>query len=242
MPTIDFNCDLGEGGTHDARLMAVITSANIACGGHAGDAETMRTAVRLARLHRVAIGAHPGLPDRAGFGRDPGNQEPAELFEIVRDQVRKLAAIAPLRHVKPHGALYNRAGSEPEVARAVAAAVRDVEPALALFGPPGSELERAGAAAGLRVVTEGFADRRYEPSGQLVSRTESDALIERIEEAVTHVLGMVCDKQIRARDGSLIALQIETLCVHGDHPGAVELARRLRAELVRVGVELRAPA
>jgi len=242
VPTIDLNCDLGEGGSQDARLMAMITSANIACGGHAGDAETMRTAVRLARQHRVAIGAHPGLPDRAGFGRDPGRQDPAELYEIVRDQVRTLAAIAPLRHVKPHGALYHRAGVEPEVARAVVAAVRDVEPALALYGLPGSELEKAGTAAGLRVVTEGFADRRYEPGGRLVPRSEPDALIERIEEAVAHVLGMVRDKQVRSRDGSLIALQVETLCVHGDHPGTLELARRLRAELERAGFQLRAPA
>ena len=242
MPTIDLNCDLGEGGPNDARLMTVITSANIACGGHAGDAETMRAAVRLARQHRVAIGAHPGLPDRAGFGRNPGSHEPAELYEIVRDQVRTLAAIAPLRHVKPHGALYNQAGSDPEVARAVVSAVREVEPALALYGPPGSELEKAAAAAGLRVVTEGFADRRYEPNGNLVARTEPDALIEQAEEAVSHVLGMVRDKRIRTRDGSIVALQIETLCVHGDHPGALALARRLRTELLRAGILLRAPA
>ncbi len=244
---IDLNCDLGEGAAHDAELMPLITSANIACGGHAGDADTMRAAVDLALRHGVAIGAHPGLEDRGCFGRRELPLTPAEAHALVRRQIEALAQIARSRggclvHVKPHGALYNMAARDAALAGAVAGAVRELDPRLALVGLAGGELLAAGRARGLRVASEVFADRTYRPDGSLTPRSQPDAVIADADAAVAQVLGMLREGSVRAADGTPVPIAADTVCVHGDAPCAVEFARRLRTELAAAGFGLRAPA
>ena len=239
MRALDLNCDLGEGGAHDAELMSLVTSANLACGAHAGDAATMRAAVALAQRHGVAIGAHPGFADREHFGRRELRLPPEEIRRLVRGQIEALRALAPLRHVKPHGALYNLAARDAAVARAVAEAVHDVDAALVLVGLADSVSLAAGREAGLRVAGEFFADRGYAPDGTLAPRGTPGALLG-VEAAVAQTLSFAQTGQVRATDGTDLAVEAETVCIHGDGPHALELARALRAALKAVGAELRA--
>ena len=236
---VDLNCDLGEGAGHDAELMPLITSANIACGAHAGDEATMRATVALALQHGVAFGAHPGYADRENFGRREMALTPAALRELVTTQIAALARFGPLRHVKPHGALYNLAARDAAVAKVIAEAVHAVDASLILFGLAGSELVRAGRAAGLRVAEEVFADRTYQRDGSLTPRTQAGALITDEAVAVAQVLRMVREGMVRATNGTDVAIKADTVCVHGDGPHAVAFARRLKAELTRAGIELR---
>ena len=238
MPSIDLNCDLGEGAGHDAELMPLITSANIACGAHAGDEATLRATVALARRHGVAIGAHPGFADRENFGRKEMTLTPAALHELVVTQVAALARFGPVRHVKPHGALYNLAARDAGVAQVIAEAVRAVDASLVLFGLAGSELVRAGRAAGLRVAEEVFADRTYQRDGLLTPRTSPDALITDEAVAVAQVLRMVRERAVRATDGTEVTIKADTVCLHGDGPHAGTFARRLGEELRRSGIPL----
>jgi 5-oxoprolinase (ATP-hydrolysing) subunit A len=240
---IDLNCDLGEGAGHDAELMPWITSANIACGGHAGDNATMRETIRLAVAAGVAIGAHPGFEDREHFGRRELALGPAEVRALVIRQVERLLKIAselgaPVVHVKPHGALYNLAARVGAVADVIADAVRTVDSRLTLVGLAGSELVRAGERAGLQTAHEVFADRRYESNGSLTPRSRSDTLITDEVEAVEQVLGMLRRGIVRARDGTEIAVRADTVCLHGDGDHAVAFARRIRMELDRAGIEV----
>lgn len=238
MPRIDLNCDLGEGAGHDAELMSLITSANIACGAHAGDEATMRATVALAQQHGVAIGAHPGFADRENFGRREIGLPPGELAKLVGDQIAALARLAPLTHVKPHGALYNLAARDAAVAKVIAEAVRATGAPLVLFALAGSELVRAGRAAGLQVAEEVFADRTYQRDGSLTPRSRADALIDDEARAVAQVLRMVREGKVRATDGTDVSIRADTICVHGDGPHAVAFARLLRTELAHAGVEL----
>ena len=236
MKRIDLNADLGEGGPDDAALMALVSSANIACGGHAGNADTMRTGIRLAMAAGVSIGAHPGYEDREHFGRRPLDLPPAQVREMVENQLRSFREIArgegaDVNHVKPHGALYNQADRSPNLAAAVAEAARSVFPEAALFGPPAGCLEAAARTAGLEFVAEGFADRRYLPDGSLVPRSEPDAVIENPDEAVAQALEIARDSSVRTRNGPRICLPAKTLCVHGDGPASVDLLRSLRKAL-----------
>ena len=240
MPRIDLNCDLGEGAGHDAELMPLITSANIACGSHAGDAATMRATIALAQRHGVAIGAHPGFADRENFGRREIVLPVAELQQLVSRQICALALFGPIHHVKPHGALYNLAARDATVAGAVVAAVRATDASLILYALAGSELARAGRAAGLRVAEEVFADRTYQRDGSLTPRSRPDALIADEMVATAQVLRMVREGVVRATDGANVAIKADTVCVHGDGPHAVAFARRLNTELRRAGIELRA--
>lgn len=245
MQRIDLNCDLGEGAGHDAELMPLITSANIACGAHAGDAATMRAAVALARRHGVAVGAHPGFADRGHFGRRELPVTPPEVHDLTVRQIRALQEVAGAEgarivHVKPHGALYNLAARDDAVAAAVAGAVREVDPRLVLFGLAGSRLLEAGRTCGLQVASEVFADRTYRPDGSLTPRSRPEALVESEDEAVAQVLRMVREGRLRAVDGTPVAIVADTVCVHGDGPRAVAFARILRTELTKAGVELRA--
>jgi UPF0271 protein len=239
MRRLDLNCDLGEGAGHETELMPLITSANIACGGHAGDTDTMRAAVGLAHRHGVAVGAHPGFADREHFGRRELRLAPEDIRRLVRTQIEALRALTPLGHVKPHGGLYNLAARNAGAARAVAEAVRDLDASLVLFGLAGGELLRAGRAAGLRVASEVFADRAYAPDGSLAPRGTPGALLA-VGPAVEQVLGMVRAGRVRTTDGSEVAVQADTVCVHGDGPEAVELAQALRAALRAEGVTLKA--
>jgi UPF0271 protein len=239
-PRLDLNCDLGEGAGHDAELMGLITSANIACGAHAGDAATMAATVALARLRGVAIGAHPGFEDRENFGRKEVPLEPAAVRALVAGQVAALRALGPVGHVKVHGALYHLAARDARWADAVAEAVRATDPTLVLVALAGSELVRAGTARGLRVAREVFADRTYQRDGSLTPRSRAGALIDDEEVAVAQVLRMVREGVVRATDGTDVAIGADTVCLHGDGAHAVAFAQRLNGELRRAGIELRA--
>ncbi|ACB76108.1 5-oxoprolinase subunit PxpA [Opitutus terrae] len=242
MTSLDLNCDLGEGGAHDAELMPLISSANIACGAHAGDAQTMQAAVALAQRHGVAIGAHPGFADREYFGRRELELPPSGIERLVGEQVNALRALAPLRHVKPHGGLYNRAACDRACAEAVARAVRAVDPALVLYALAGSELVRAGRAAGLRVAEEVFADRTYRADGSLTPRSEPGALIESEDAMVVQVLQVVREGIVRSIDGVDVKIVADTVCLHGDGSQVVAFARRLRTALESAGIEIAAMA
>ena len=240
MRRLDLNCDLGEGSGHDAELMPLITSANIACGAHAGDEATMRATVALAQLHGVAIGAHPGFADRKNFGRREVALSEEELGRLVADQVALLRALAQVRQVKPHGALYNLAARDAAAAAVIVLAVRNVDASLVLVGLAGSELVRAGRAGGLRVAEEVFADRTYQCDGTLTPRSRPDALIYDEGAAVAQVLRMIREGVVRATDGTDVPIVADTVCLHGDGAHAVAFARRLRAELAIAGVDVRA--
>ncbi|WP_105686864.1 5-oxoprolinase subunit PxpA [Cronobacter dublinensis] len=230
---IDLNADLGEGCGNDALLMPLISSANIACGFHAGDAQTMRESVRLALAHGVAIGAHPGFADRENFGRTAMQLPPETIYAEMLYQVGALAAIARaeggrLTHVKPHGMLYNQAAKDVALADAIARAVKDFDAALLLVGLAGSELIRAGARHQLVTREEVFADRGYLADGSLVPRSEPGALIEDDDEAVSRTLSMVLEGRVRSREGAWAAVNAQTVCLHGDGAHALAFARRLR--------------
>lgn len=246
MLRVDLNCDLGEGSGHDAEIMPLISSVNIACGGHAGDEDTMRATVALALQHGVAVGAHPGLADRANFGRVEQPLTSAQARELVLRQVERLQAVAgaagtQVGHVKPHGALYNMAARDAGLAQAVAEAVYEVDSRLVLVGLAGSRLVEAGQACGLRVMHEVFADRTYQADGSLTPRHRPEALITEAARAAAQVLRMVREGRVRATDGSEVAIRADTVCLHGDGSHAVEFARAIVSALNSAGVQIRRP-
>ena len=246
---VDLNADLGESsGTssvgEDAALMQYITSANVACGFHAGDPYVMRTTVALASEHGVAVGAHPGFPDLEGFGRRELHVSPRDVEDFVVYQVGALAAIAAaqgvrLQHVKPHGALFNMAVRDTALADAIASATATIDRSMVLYGLPGSEIVFAGQRAGLRTACEAFADRAYHPDGTLVSRQQPGAVINDPTAVVQRAVRMVRENSVNAIDGTRVALTVDTLCVHGDTRGAADLAARIRAALTKAGVEVK---
>ena len=239
--TIDLNCDLGEGAGHDAELMPLISSANIACGAHAGNLDSMIEAVECAIRNRVGIGAHPGYFDLDNFGRTEREISPNEAGRLVLLQVEQLHEIAGsrLRHEKLHGALYNQVSRDPYLADAVVADLARLWPHLTVFALAGSQLALAGKARGLRVAQEVFADRTYRPDGSLTPRTEPNALIHDQSIAVDQVMRIVRDGKVKATDGTDVALRGDTVCVHGDGPHAVEFARRLNDALSEAGVVIK---
>ncbi|WP_254425107.1 5-oxoprolinase subunit PxpA [Rhodanobacter sp. B04] len=251
MNRIDLNGDLGESfgawrmGDDDA-LLALLSSANIACGFHAGDPEIMRHTVAQAVAHGVAIGAHVSLPDLQGFGRREMNVTPAEAHALTLYQIGALhaftrAAGTRLTHVKPHGALYNMAARDAVLANAIARAVRDFDPQLRLFGLAGSALVEAGKVLGLAVAAEAFVDRRYRADGSLQPRREAGAVIEDMDRALAQALGIARDGVAHTLDGQRVPLHADTLCLHGDGAHAVQLARKLRNELEAAGLRIAAP-
>ena len=249
MRAIDLNSDLGEGAGHDAEIMRFVSSANVACGAHAGDERTMRETVELAMRHGVSIGAHPGYPDRANFGRVPIAMSPLALIEEVAAQIRALSEIAAragasVRHVKAHGALYNQAERDAAIASAIASGIWDDArgASLLVFAPPGSAMLERAAAMDLRVAREGFVDRAYEPDGTLRSRRLDGALHTDPRIAAAQAVSFVRDRGVRAYDGSFLRLEVDTLCLHGDTPGAPAIAAAVREAFAREGIEVRAPA
>ena len=243
LPSIDFNCDLGEGCGDDAAIIPLLSSASIACGGHAGDADNMRRALRLCRTHGVAAGAHPSYPDREHFGRRDLPLPPADIADAVRAQIGQLMTLARqegirLAHVKPHGALYNRAADDEEVADAIAATVASIDRDLRLFGLSGSALTRAGARHGLRVAHEVFAERGYDARGRLLPRGTPGAELETVAEAVAQVRALVVDGRAPIAGGGHIALRADTLCLHGDRADAAAFACALRDALTEAGVTI----
>lgn len=250
MAQVDLNCDMGESfgiyqmGT-DSQIMPLVSSANIACGFHAGDPSVMRKTLEAAVAQGVAVGAHPGLPDLVGFGRRNMQVSAQEAYDMVVYQVGALAGFAKavgvsLHHVKPHGALYNMAAKDKALADAIARAVRDIDASLVLYGLAGSQLIQAGKNAGLRVASEVFADRTYQADGSLTSRSQPNALLQSDEEAVQQVLTMVMEKQVKAVTGEWVSLDADTICIHGDGAHALSFATKVRAALLQAGVEIKA--
>ncbi len=246
---IDLNCDMGESfGTYiigaDEKLLEFVTSANIACGAHAGDPTVMDRTVRLAKEHHVGVGAHPGFPDIAGFGRRMIDFSPDEIYRMVVHQIGGLLAFCTvhgvqMQHVKPHGAMYNMATQNRDAADAVARAVYDVDSGLILFGLAGSELLAAGREVGLRIASEVFADRTYQADGSLTPRGRADAMISDVDAAVQQVERMVNEGVVRAVTGEMMDIEADTICVHGDGAHAVTFVERLRAMLERTGIVVR---
>ncbi|WP_341282643.1 5-oxoprolinase subunit PxpA [Paenibacillus sp. FSL H8-0537] len=249
--TIDLNCDLGEHfGVYelgqDAELLPLLTSANIACGFHAGDPGTMRRTVKLALENGVAIGAHPGLPDLIGFGRREMAISPEEAYDLTIYQISALNGFVKseggvMQHVKPHGALYNMAARRAELAEAIADAVYKVNPELILYGLSGSELIHAGKKRGLRTASEVFADRTYQQDGSLTPRSQAGALIEEPKEALKQLLQMLTEGAVWSAQGVKIPLAAETICVHGDGEKALLFVKQIRKLLESEGIILCAP-
>ncbi|MGC9356648.1 MAG: LamB/YcsF family protein [Anaerolineae bacterium] len=245
---IDLNCDLGESFGHyqlgdDAAMLKIVTSANIACGLHAGDPLVMRRTVEQALVEGVAVGAHPSYPDRQGFGRRFMDLTPDEVEAYLIFQLGALAGFCQtvginLRHVKPHGALYNVAAKDGDVAAATARAVASFDRHLIVVTQPGSALALAARSLDLRVAREGFVDRAYASDGSLVPRGKLGAVIHEPDEVAARVVRMVTRGEVETIDGHCLPINVDTLCVHGDTPGAVNLARRVRAALEEAGVTL----
>ena len=243
MAAIDLNSDLGEGVGDDTAMFGIVTSANVACGGHAGDDESMRACVALAIEHGVSLGAHPSYPDREGFGRRAVEIGAAELRDELLRQIEALAAIATragtrIRYLKPHGALYNRIAVDPVQADAVALAARDA--ALPLLGLAGSAIHTAADRHGVAFFREAFADRAYLPDGTLAPRSIDGAVITDPLVAAERAVRMAVDGRVETLDGTLVRVEVDSLCVHGDTPGAVAMAAAVRERLAAAGVELRA--
>jgi UPF0271 protein len=234
---IDLNADLGEGGAHDEAILAIVSSANIACGGHTGDAQSMRTAVRLAQANGVAIGAHPSFVDRDNFGRTAQHPPLDVLFTQLCEQVDQLKQIASqegcvLQHLKPHGALYNQAANDPVLGNVLIRVIQHCNPQLRLVALAGSKLVKQAQAANLHVIQEAFADRRYNQDGSLRARTFADACIDEAAEAVQQTLSIVEQGQLRSVDGNWIQLHADSLCVHGDGTHALYLLEAIRSKLI----------
>jgi UPF0271 protein len=249
MKHIDLNCDMGEipealaDGTQES-LMRYISSANIACGGHAGDAKMMRETIKQAMLHNVAIGAHPGYEDRANFGRIELQLTPEEISSSVLRQLQALQEIAnrcgaPVVYVKPHGALYNQAGRDRQIVRAIIEGVRRWRNDVTLMGLAGSVMLDEFHAAGFTVAAEAFADRRYEPDGSLRSRKFPDALLHDPQQAAEQALRIVEQQSVIASDGSVVSLLAQTICIHGDTPGSTQIAAAVHRRLTAAGIQIR---
>lgn len=244
MLSIDLNCDMGEGCGNDAELMKYVSSANIACGFHAGDRSTMNHTVELALEHKVAIGAHPGFRDLEHFGRNAMSLPPKEVFAIVVEQVQTLKRVcethgALLHHVKPHGALYNQAAKDDELAAAIAEAIVSVDRSLVLYGLSGSFMISAAETAGLKTASEVFADRTYQFDGSLTPRTEPNALITEVETAVSQALQMTRSRTVTSTTGESVSIRADTLCIHGDGANAVDFAKAIREAFVRSEIGIR---
>jgi len=250
MRRVDLNCDMGElpemlaDGSQEA-LMKFVTSVNVACGGHAGDEEMMRTTIQQALRHRVAVGAHPGYEDRANFGRVPLNLSAEKIRDSVYRQVVTLGKIAEkcgsaVVHVKPHGALYNQAAQDAEISRGIADGVRRGGQDVVMVGLAGSVMLEEFRAAGFRVAAEAFADRRYEKDGSLRARKFRDALLDAPEKAAEQAVRIAAGRGVLTREGTAVAVEAQTMCIHGDTPGAERIAESVRGALEAAGVMVRA--
>jgi 5-oxoprolinase (ATP-hydrolysing) subunit A len=243
---VDLNCDMGEGTGNDEQLMPFISSANVACGFHAGDEETIKTTIQLAKEHGVAIGAHPSFYDRENFGRSNQTLPPEEVYKIVLQQIQLLQSFtseanAKLHHVKPHGALYNMAAKNKSLAAAIVQAVKDSNPSLILYAPDKSEMIIQAEEAAIRTCCEVFADRTYQRDGSLTPRTQTNALIESVKESMVQVWKMVKEQKVSTVGGGEISIHAETICIHGDGKHAVEFAKSLFKVLKDEGISIQSP-
>lgn len=248
MAMVDLNCDMGESfGTYklglDSEVAEFISSANVACGFHASDPIVMSNTVKILKEKNVRIGAHPGFPDLVGFGRRNMSVSPTEAKAYVQYQIGALSAFCkanklPLQHVKPHGALYNMAGKDYALSKAVCEGIAEIDSSLILLGLSGSQMLKAAADTGLRCAKEVFADRAYEEDGSLVARTKDAAMIVNEDEAITRVIGMVKYGKAKALTGKEIEIQADSVCVHGDGVKALEFVKKIRAALISEGVKI----
>lgn len=244
MISIDLNCDMGEGIGNEEFLMPYISSANIACGYHAGDEAEMKRVVALCINYDVAIGAHPSFPGKENFGRTKMNLSNEEVYELVKKQIEILntiavAAGAKLHHVKPHGALYNMAAKDAALAYAIATALKDIDPHLIFYGLSGSAMIDEANKIGLQTACEVFADRTYQPDGSLTARSQANALITDAAMAIQQVLMMINEKKVTATNGAIISIQPDTVCLHGDGKHAILFAKELNNSLqkARIGIK-----
>jgi UPF0271 protein len=240
---VDLNCDLGEGCTTDEAIMPFISSANIACGYHAGDEATIKKTLSLAKTFQVAVGAHPSYPDRANFGRKEMELPVSEIKSLVITQINLVKKFAEeiglkLHHVKPHGALYNKAAKDEAIAIAIAEAVYEVDPSLILFGLANSESGKAAKKMGLPFYNEVFADRTYTDQGQLTPRTEANAMITTDEEAIQQVMQMLQEETVTSTNGKKIPIQADTICIHGDGEHAVSFAKHINAMIKASNIKI----
>ena len=245
MPHIDLNCDMGEGAGNDAALMPLISSANIACGYHAGDDATLLETVQLAVDYGVSIGAHVSYPDKENFGRTEMNLAENEIYKLVQAQIERLKKFTdyhaiPIRHVKPHGALYNMSARDEALASIIAKAVFDFDPSLTLLGLSGSHSISAASAAGLKTASEVFADRRYEDNGALRSRSLPGAMLEDPEEVSQQVMQMITTKTVTAFSGRPVPVKADTICIHGDGPNATGFTRQIHHLLKKYSIDIKA--
>lgn len=250
MKTVDLNCDLGESfGAYqlgnDQEILSYITSANVACGFHAGDPATMRKTVQMALEAGVAIGAHPGFADLVGFGRRNMEISPEEAYDLVVYQIGALQAFVRaeggvMHHVKPHGALYNMAATRPALAESIALAIYKVNPELVLYGLAGSELTRAGEKIGLATAHEVFADRTYQQDGTLTPRSQPNALITDRQQSLQQVIHMISEGRVLTQQGVDIPIQADSICIHGDGAHALEFAQSIREALLEAGITISA--
>lgn len=244
MDWIDLNCDMGEGLDNDELIMPFISSANIACGAHAGNEDTMKRTVDLALQHRVAIGAHPGFEDKQNFGRTEMQLPLQQVYDLVTNQIEKLQKVCTsfhthLHHIKPHGALYNMAATDAALANIIAKAIKDLNPGLIVYGLSGSYLVSESSLVHLTTANEIFADRTYQEDGSLVSRKQPNALIENEELSIQQVLQMIWDQSVISISGKLIPIVAETICLHGDSKNAVQLAKKINQTLQQNGITIK---
>jgi len=244
---IDLNSDLGEGAGHDIEILDLVSSANIACGFHAGDASSILSTIQAARERKVSLGAHPSFPDRENFGRTEMNLPPAEVYSAVAYQIGAFHGLASaadgrMNHVKAHGALYNMAARDRALADVIANAVFALDPQLILFAAAGSQLDFAATELGLTTASEVFADRNYLANGSLVPRTDPRAFVHDPIEAADRIIRMLMEGKVRAVDGTDVDISAATICVHGDNPQAVEFVRKLRDRLELEDIMIAAPS
>ncbi|MBX2960901.1 MAG: LamB/YcsF family protein [Cyclobacteriaceae bacterium] len=242
--TIDLNCDMGEGMPNDAAIMPYISSANIACGYHAGDEATIRNIITLCLKNNIAIGAHPGFDDKPNFGRVEQNLSQEELYALIWKQLEIINRVcnemnATLHHVKPHGALYNMAAKDVAMSHIIAQAVKDFNPNLIYYGLSGSVMIAEAKALGLKTANEVFADRTYHPDGTLTLRTQPNALINDVDVVVRQAMQMVTDKKVTCTNGTIISMQADTLCIHGDGAYAFEFVKAIAGSMQATGIEVK---
>ncbi len=245
MLAIDINCDMGEGTGNDETIMPFITSANIACGYHAGSEKVMKQTIELAIKNKVAIGAHPSFFDKENFGRTEKNLATDEIYDLIILQLRTIDKIIrtrrkKLHHVKPHGSLYNMSAKDPQIAKAIAQAVKDFDDDLILFGLSGSHSIKEAKAVDLKMANEVFADRTYQDDGSLTQRSQANALIEDIDKSVRQALLMVKEKRVTSVNGKNVPIIADTICIHGDGKNAVELAGQIYRSLKQNDIAIKA--
>lgn len=241
--SIDINADIGEGIGNEADLMPLLSSCNVACGGHAGNLETMNWCVELAKQHRVKIGAHPSFPDKENFGRQVIDMSCSALYQTVKNQVKALMSVvreqhAALHHVKPHGALYNLAATDKKTAEVIVEVMKSIHLPLKLYVPYGSVISELAIKENIPITYEVFADRNYNEDLSLVSRVKENALIKDVDVMTSHIQNMILHKKVKAINGVEVPLKAETICVHGDNPEALKLVEKLRQNLIDFGVKI----